>query len=286
MSYADAIQEPAVQTVNIDMYETGGEEGSGFHVFNMGPNQYHRRDVLQRTGAVDMTCTLEKVIHGAMAKNSDRYATLLVVRWRFQPKGTRRISQATIGLAFSGTYVQVEKISFEDTYSYMPTTQDETVTRGGEATAGGDQFASLSATGKWEKVVSKTTSHAITLTGGKRLINNRQPHRIATWTLSENPSQKAGIPASLRVAVLVSSLNKAVFDCHVSCECKTDLLTAAEGMFKRIPKDDPIKFQPDPRDRGTHPNMNVSYGDDELGDIDLDDLGDATFRAILKDGDK
>jgi hypothetical protein len=280
--------EDAGESVSIGMYETGGEEGSGFHVFNVGPNQYHRAEALQRTGAIDITCTLEKVVHGILAADSDRYATLLVMQWLFQPKGSRRISEATIELLFTGgprgDDVEVEDISFLDTYSLLPTTQEESITRGGEATAGVDQIASLSATGKWEKTVTKTTSHAITLTGGKCLVNNRPPNRIATWTLSENPSQHAGIPASLKVAVLVSRQDREPFACNLSFTCKTDWATAAQSLFRKIPRDDPIIFQPDPSEKGIRPNKNVAYGDDELGSVDLDTLCHVTFRTAIKDG--
>lgn len=285
MSEAD---QSAVQTVSVDMYETGGEEGSGFHVFNVSPNQYHRAEALQRTGAIDITCTLEKVVHGIMAADSDRYATLLVMQWMFQPKGSRRISEATIELVFSGgpsgDGVEVENISFLNTYSLLPTTQEETVTKGGEATAGAAQFASLSATGKWEKTVKKTTSHAITLTGGKRVLNNRPPNRIATWALSEDPSQEAGIPASLKVAVLVSRETREPFTCLPSFACKTDWATAAQSLFRKIPKDDPIIFQPNPHDKGIRPNKNVTYGEEELGSVDLDGLCHVIFRTVIKDG--
>jgi hypothetical protein len=279
----------AVERVDIGMFETGGEQGSGFHVFNKGPNQYHRAEALQRTGAIDITCTLEKVVHGIMAEDSDRYATLLVMQWLFQPKGSsRRISEATIELLFSGGQggddVEVEDMSFMDTYSLLPTTQEESVTTGGEATVGVEQVASLSATGKWEKTVKKTTSHAITLTGGKRLLYNQPPNRIATWTLSEDPSQEAGIPASLRVAVLVSRQDRERFTCHLSFACKTDWATAAQSLFRKIPKDDPIIFQPDPQDKGIRPNKNVTYGDDELGNVDLDGLCHVTFRTVIQDG--
>jgi hypothetical protein len=30
-----------MQTLNIGIYENGGEDGSGFHMFNVAPNQYH-----------------------------------------------------------------------------------------------------------------------------------------------------------------------------------------------------------------------------------------------------
>ncbi|KAI1370784.1 hypothetical protein F4677DRAFT_437489 [Hypoxylon crocopeplum] len=220
-----------VETMRLEMYEAGGVEGSGFHVFNVAPDQYHRAEVLQRTGAIAITCNLERVVHGAMSADSNQYASLIVMEWLFQPKGSSRISEATIELLFEAGSddgsVEVEKVSFPGTYSLMPTTQAKTR----DATVGVEQFASSSLSGKWEKTITKTTSHAITLSGGKRLINNRPPSRIATWTLSENQSQLAGIPASLKVAVLVSRDDQEKFFCRVAFTCKTDLKTATKSFF-------------------------------------------------------
>ncbi|KAK4060967.1 hypothetical protein Trihar35433_9892 [Trichoderma harzianum] len=205
--------EDAIETMKLGMYEAGGEEGSGFHIFNIAPNQYHRAEVLQRTGAIDVTCRLEKVIHGAMSADSERYATVVVLQWFFQSSNKRRISEASIELLFEADSgddndVEVERISFDGTYSLMRTTQQESLTMEGDASIGINQLASVSLSGKWEKVISRQTSDAITLSGGKRVVNNRPPNRIAKWTLSENKSQPAGIPASLKVAVLVSRLEE------------------------------------------------------------------------------
>ncbi|KAL7940995.1 hypothetical protein V8C42DRAFT_336137 [Trichoderma barbatum] len=277
-------------TIIVPLYEAGGEERSGFHVFNTAPNHYHRAEVLQRSGAIDITCNLEKVIHGALSPDSDRYASLLVMQWFMQPKGSRRISQATIELLFeSGSAdgdIEVDDISFYDTYSLMQNRQDETITKGGEATAGVQQFANLSLTGKWEKTTSTTTTDAITLSGTKRVINNTPPNRIAVWTLSENPLQPSGVPASLRVAVLVSRQDREKFLCRVNFTCQTDIKTALRASFKRIPKDDPIVFQPNPRDIGLRLNKNVEYGNDRLGSINLNDLCSVSFRRIIPDVEK
>jgi len=274
--------------IDVGLYEAPGS--GGFHVFNVAPDHYHRAEALQRTGAIDITCNLEKVVHGAMSPDSDSYATLIVMKWLFQPKGTRRISKATITLEFSSesdeSEIEVEHISFFDTYGLMPTTEDQSVTRGVEGTAGVEQVASLSVTGKFEKTVAKTTSHAITLSGAKHLVNNRPPNRIATWTLSENPSQRAGIPASLTVAVLVSRRDRATFFCNLSFTCETDWATAVQSVFKKIPKDDPIIFQPNPNLKGKRPNKKVLFGDDNLGSLDLDGFGDVTFRTIINNAEK
>ncbi|KAI0119518.1 hypothetical protein F4814DRAFT_458742 [Daldinia grandis] len=281
---------PDVEKVDVGMYEAGGEDGSGFHVFNIAEDQYHRAEVLQRTGAIDITCSLKEVTHGAMSADSDRYATLIVMEWGFQPRGSHRISEATIELLFGAgspdSDVEVEKVSFEGTYSLMPTTQQETIAKGGEATIGVEQFASLGLTGKWEKIISKTSSDAITLRGGKRLINNRPPNCIATWNLSENQTQRTGIPASLKVAMLVSRDDEEKFFCKLAFTCKTDLKASSKSLFKKIPKDDPIIFQPNPNDIGTRPNGNVAYGNLELGSINLGELCDVTFRTMIAEGQK
>ncbi|KAI8966063.1 hypothetical protein F5Y11DRAFT_211164 [Daldinia sp. FL1419] len=278
------------ETIDFGMYETGGEDGSGFHVFNIARDQYHRAEVLQRTGAVDITCNLKDVIHGAISTDSDRYATVIVMEWGFQPKGSRRISEATIELLFETSSpdsdIEVEKVSFEGTYGLMSSTQEETTTRGGEVNLGLEQFASIGLAGKWEKTVSRSNSDAIVLYGGRRLINNRPPNRIATWKLSENQSQRSGIPSSLKVAILVSRDDQKKFFCRPGLACKTDLKTAAEGLFKKIPKDDPIIFQPNPDDKGARPNRNVAYGNEELGSVNLDELCDVTFRTMITDGEK
>ncbi|KAH8659967.1 hypothetical protein BX600DRAFT_467014 [Xylariales sp. PMI_506] len=279
-----------VETVSLGLYEAGGESGSDFHVFNAAADQYHRAEVLQRTGAIDITCNLVKVEHGAMAADSDRYATLLVMQWYFKPKNARRISEATIELLFVDATgagdLEVEKISFPDTYSLMPTTQQESLTRGGDATIGVSQVVTASVSGKWEKTVSHDKSDAITLSGGMRVVDNRPPNRIASWTVSENHSQPQGIPASLKVAVLLSRSDREKFYCKLAFTAKTDARTTAESIFKKIPKDDPIIFQPNPREKGTRPNKTVSYGNDELGSVDLEELSDVTFRTVINNAQK
>ncbi|EAQ91773.1 hypothetical protein CHGG_00008 [Chaetomium globosum CBS 148.51] len=139
----------------------GGGEGSDFHVFNLAPHHYHRAGGLPRTGAINVTCNIERRLHGVMSADSDYYATLIA----------------------GGGSIEAEKISYPSTYSLMPTTQEEITTKGGETTVGIEQI-------------------------GSRF---RPPYRIATWTLSENESQRSGLPASLKVAVLVSREDRKKF---------------------------------------------------------------------------
>lgn len=280
-------QDNGAEGLDMSMYETGEGE---FHMFNDAPNHFHRSEVLQRTGAVNITCSIEKVVHGALAPDSDYFATLIVMQWLFQPKNGARISSADIELVFeteaSDTEIEVRDISFCDTYSVMPTTQEESITKGGETTIGIEQVGQLSLSGKWEKTVTKTTSDAITLIGNKFVVNQRGLNRRVTWNLYENESRPAGIPASLKLAVLLSRDDEEKFLCKVAFKCETDLKTTFRRFFKKIPKDDPIIFQPNAEDKGRRPNDNVSYGDENLGSVDLEDFSDVTFRRVVPQGQK
>ncbi|KAI1416700.1 hypothetical protein F5Y13DRAFT_154505 [Hypoxylon sp. FL1857] len=290
-NYADGLrQEPVagIETVSLDMFEAGGEEGSDFHVFNIASDHYHRTEALQRTGAIDISCNLKKVIHGAMSPDSDSYATLIVMQWCFKPqRHARRISEATIELVFAADKtdgdVEVECISFDGSYSLMQTTQEETITKGTDVRLGLSYVANLDIGGKWEKTISGQSTDKISVNGGIHLVNNIPPKRKAKWTLLENESQKTGIPASLTVAVLLSRESQDKFDCRLGFTCKTDKRTAAESFFKKVPKDDPIIFQPNPREKGTRPSRNVLYGDDDLGSVDLEKLSDVTFTTVVTD---
>ncbi|OBS26147.1 hypothetical protein FPOA_00090 [Fusarium poae] len=262
--------------VNVELYETG--EGA-LRIFNLAPNDYHRPEVLERTGAVDITCYLEKVIHGVLSPTE--YGSIIVMQWFFQPGPGRRISEAVINLLFevessdSDTELEVRDISFEGTYSLIPTTQlllgdfrgllflpkvscqtfphpttqQIATTRGVEATAGVQEVAQANLTAKWERTTTATISDSITLNGGKRLFNHTPPKRIAKWELFENKSQPHGIPSMLKVALLVARDDEEKFQCRVDFACKTDLKTKLAGIFQKIPKDDPIIFQPDGLDK-------------------------------------
>ncbi|KAF5709136.1 intracellular serine protease [Fusarium globosum] len=275
------------ECVNVEMYQTG--EG-GFHVFNLAPNHYHRQEALERTGAVEITGYLDKVIHGTISPTE--YGSIIVMQWYFQPSRGRRISEATISLLFepqssdSDTELEVRDISFEGTYGLMTTSQETATTRGLEATAGVQQVAQANLTAKWESTITTTTSDSITLMGGKRMVNNTPPKRIAEWELQENQSQPRGIPGMLRIAVLVARDDEEKFQCRVNFTCKTDLKTKLAGMFQRIPKDDPIIFQPDSSDKGRRENKGVDYGVKDLGNLSLDDLSDVTYKRVISNGEK
>lgn len=277
------------EPVDVDIFEAGGEEGSGFHISNVAADHYHRSEALERTGAIDVQCTLERVFHGTMSTGNDRkFASLIVTKWTFKRQRKRsRISEATIVLTFEpgspeGGDIEVEKISFDDTYSLMSTTHQETTTTGLEGTIGAGFGIDASLGGKWEKSSTIERQDAITLSGSKHVLNNRPPNRQAKWTLLEKETQPTGIPTSLTTAVLVSRRDKEVFLCDLDFSCKTDLKTTASSIFKRIPYDDPIVFQPNPGVPGTRPNRNVVYDTrEDLGTKVMGEFCDVTYSVEI-----
>ncbi|KAF4871092.1 hypothetical protein CGCSCA1_v009710 [Colletotrichum siamense] len=262
-----------------------GSQGSGFHTRNNPKDPYQRKDVIQRAGAIDIRCNLIDVVHGDLSdsESSDYWASLLVLRFRFDPqKRARRITEATIQLKFSAQSPQdelpeVEAISFDGNFSILPSTQSETVVKGFEGNVGLSYGVDLSAGPKWEKTVNRETKDATTISGGKFVVNNIPPNRIAKWTVLENQTLGTGVPTSLRVAVLIKRLDSSVFTCMPTLECKADKWTSLETLFGGLPADDPILLKPDSKPT----NKLMTYDTKELGSVDLQRLSDVTTTTIL-----
>ena len=276
-------QENDVEVFDVGMFE-GGSEGSGFHTKNNPRDPYQRSEVIQRTGrGVDIRCTLIDAVHGAMSADSDYWATLLVLQFRFDPqKRARRVSEATIELRFdisdaNNALPEVEAVSFDGNYSFLPSKQSETVVTGGDGSIGASFGAELSASAKWEKTIARETADATTVSGGKLVVNNMPPNRIAKWTLLENKTLKTGVPASIQVAVRIKRRDEATFTCIPRLQCKADKWTTLQSFFGGVPEDDPVLLKPDMKPT----NKLRIYDTEELGSVDLQELSDVTFTTMI-----
>lgn len=263
---------------NIPLFEAGAPD-SGFHITNNPAQPYQRSEVIQRDGAVDVSCELVDVVHGAMAADSDYWATLIVLLFRFDPQHkSRRILRATIELDFGtndphGEPPVVDAISFDGNFSLNPSSQQESTTVGLEGSVGISYGANLSVGPKWEKTVSRETSDAATVSGSRRVIGNIPPYRRARWVLLENKALKSGIPASLQVAVRIKRTDEAVFSLFPSLKCKLDRWSTLEECFSRIPQDDPVLLKPDTKAT----NRLRTFDKEELGNVNLEELGETRF---------
>lgn len=294
--FDEEIEDPPLEGVGVDeeldvfdvtMFESGSE-GSGFHTKNNPNDPYQREEVVQRTGSIDIRCSILDVIHGVMDPESDYWATLIVLQFRFDPqKRMRRISEATLELLFDVTdpaneLPEVEAISFDDHFSLLPSKQSESTTVGGQGTLGATQIVTASGTAKWEKTVTRETSDRTTVSGARYVVDNIQPNRIAKWTLLENKTLKSGIPASLQVAVRIRRQDEAVFTCMPTIRCKADKWTSIESLFGKVPEDDPVLLDPERKPT----NRLMVYDTDNIGAIDLQALGNIVPTTMIQEAER
>ncbi|KAM0351826.1 hypothetical protein ACHAPU_002339 [Fusarium lateritium] len=277
-------QQEDVELFDVGMFEEGH---GGFHIKNNPRDPYQRSEVIQRTGhGVDIRCTMIDAIHGAMSADSIYWAALLVFQFRFDPqKRARRISRATIELTFGITAMEneipeVEAVSFDGDYSFLPSKQSETVTTGAEGSIGASFGAEANTSLKYEKTIARETSHATTISSGKYVDDdNMPPNRVAKWTVLENQSLKTGVPASIQVAVRIKRRDDQVFTCVPKLTCTADKWTEMRTFFGKIPEDDPVLLKPGMKAT----NKLRVYDTEELGSLSLQELSDVTFKKMITD---
>ncbi|UZP32324.1 hypothetical protein NXS19_000140 [Fusarium pseudograminearum] len=274
-----------IEQIVFPMFECGTEEAQ-FHIKNSPDNPFQRFHVIQRIGhGVSIQCNLIDVVHGAISADSDYWATILVFQFRFDPeKNARRIAGANIILSFDsaeahGRIPEVDSISFDGSYSFSPSNASVTTTKSGEGGIGASFGANVNTSLKWERTLGHEKSYAASMSGRKLVDGNVGPTRIAQWSLLENDNQKKGVPASIQLAVRVKRIDEAEFSCRVTLTCQADKWTAMRNFFGGSPKDDPILLKP------TKPSDNrlMDYDVEELGAVDLDQLGAVVPTKMLRD---
>ena len=267
---------------DIDLFPTGDEE-SGFHTQNDPSAPYQRTNVIQRRGAIDIRCSCIDVVHGHF--DGSAYGTLLVLQFRFDPrKRARRIASANISLNFAGMKSggprpEVYAISLDGRFSMIQTTRHEEVTRGGDVKLGVSGIPALQADGefKWEKTTIADVTDATTVIGSIDLIGyGYGPENCASWSLMENGTRKTGVPASIRVGVLLKRKSQEPFQCTVEIKAEADFRSELERLFGSKPKDDPVLFNPELKPT----NSLMKYKTENLSAFDLESVSDVTFMTM------
>ena len=290
--------EDAAVAPESDLYQTfditlspAGDAGSSFRTQNDPSAPFQRSNYIERHGAVDVRCTCLDVVHGSFSATSEYAATLLVLLFRFDPrKRARRCLAADITLEFAGLKAgeagpEVFAISPSGSLTLVPTRQRNETKRSVSFEAGASAPVVgpvASATMEWERSVVRESEDHTSVTGSIDLKGrNWGPSNCASWTLRENKTDKTGVPASMRAAVLLRRKDDMQFKCVVKIDVEVDLTTKIERLFGgkgRVPKDDPVLFDPE-----LEPTNNLrKYDLEELGKVDLDGLCDVTLSTILE----
>lgn len=275
-------------SVSIGLNETG--HPGGYHVLNDPHAPLQRQTIIERRGAIDIRCKSREVIHGSFGPDSDDFATLLVYDFHLDAtKRARRVASADITFKFRSSVAgapapQVHSIAPFKRYTLLPTTQEESVTRGGDVKAeAGQMGVSVGTSYKWETTVSQTTSNATRVSGNT--VCDRYGKEIGVnWVLHENDATKTGVPSFLRTAILLRRVDEQPFECAVTIAVEADWKTDLTRFLGSRVKDDPILF--DPTRPPTNKLRKSGYDLDDLGSIKLEEFFDITFQTTFNNAVK
>ncbi|KAL2265879.1 hypothetical protein VTJ83DRAFT_6979 [Remersonia thermophila] len=216
----------------------------------------------------------EETVHGTSQDGAP--STLLVFRWALQQrKKGRRFKSATIKVCFqterkkpeskgggSDAFYDPNVVAVEPngTYSMLETPVEVTRTRVTEAgLEAGIDLAKATVGVGYELSTTATTTDQIIITSMERneydddmLDSVGDPDRcnVAEWRVFENSATRSGLPTLFWTAVLLerrpgdTARFTATFTIRAQVDDVTDALISFKRFIGRIPKDDPIIFDP------------------------------------------
>ncbi|KAF2164253.1 hypothetical protein M409DRAFT_56940 [Zasmidium cellare ATCC 36951] len=260
------------------------DRGSSFRVQNDPSNPWQRANVIERKGDLDMRCSLLDVVHGKLTAEGNEKATLLVIRFRFDPRRrARRFKSANINLNFKG----IDKDEGPAVMAIAPDAHlklgksmahTESKQSAGLQVSGG-MPAAAGGTISWETSTSMDVTTYASNTGSIDLRGrNWGSANCASWSLSENENGERGIPPFLKTAVLLRRENYEPFRCMFTIDAAVDIRSKLGRYFGRkddLTNDDPVLFDPSIKAN----NISERYNQDNLGSCDLYSLSDITFRT-------
>ncbi|KAF3074424.1 hypothetical protein CFAM422_003608 [Trichoderma lentiforme] len=263
---------------DVALYEIVSGEESTFRTQNTSPTDLERHNVIERTeGNIHTRVELIDVMHGTYNEEGSEEATLLVFCFRFDPqRNSHRAKHARVNIEFfaiekNSTGPTVDAISPEKRWTIIPTTDHETITRGGEinASATGVPFLDIGTSAKFERTITRDINDATTITGSINIGTGRNSGEstVAVWNLQENRQRKTGIPDSVQVAVLLHREDSKPFTASVTLKIETDFVSGIKQWFAKVPLDDPILFNP--RETSIKKKKGRTYGLRNLSEVDL-----------------
>ncbi|KAL9636666.1 MAG: hypothetical protein Q9164_002685 [Protoblastenia rupestris] len=234
-----------------------GEGGS--YRYKNAPGQVQRPHWVDRGDTLVVQGELVECLHGRIS-GSD-LGSLIIAEFRFLPsKNSRRFKNATIAMRMksedpSSADVEVINVSPQGHFSMVPTTKQLELTRSANASIEGSGAPIKPVVGlSWELKESTEKIDRTSLTGTVRLEGREYGGKnTARWTLSENSTQKTGIPTLIRTGILLKRRedrpgSNERFQAEIEIRTTVDFVSSiGEGtdkLFGRIPEDDPIIFDP------------------------------------------
>ena len=266
------------------------DDDGAYHIKN-APGEIQRPTLIDRGDALMVQADLLQVLHGTLTPTTEP-ATLLITTFQFIPTRTsRRFRSALITMRFSSlgslpfSDPEVIDIAPKGHFSLHPTTKKVELTRAADISLhGGGGFATAGGGLKWEFKEAQETQDQTMLSGTIRLEGRDYGAKnTARWVLGENSSQRTGIPTRLQTAVLLKRKEgQKTEKFQAVVEVKAEAAGVMDRMFGRVPKDDPVIFDP-----GAKPMAKDGLGADidakNLGVVDLKSLGQVVKTMFLAD---
>jgi hypothetical protein len=259
-----------------------GDDGSTFRYRNL-PNEYQRSTVVDRRTSIKSNLSVQgslvTVVHGKFAPGGPR-ATLIVARLELMSSHhCRRFSSAKISFHFRNN----KKFLNSSVHKIAPSGEialnqswyrlEEKVSAGG---GGGLGIHPLAADVQAKYELTKAlvrpdcgSLYGSTTTEGRSF----GPKNTARWSMSQNESEKSGIPTHLYLAILLKRDNDEPFFADVKVNAEVDVLYKLESWIQDVGgknKIDPIKFDPRKPPMGVIPN---GLDKDNLSEYPLERLG-------------
>lgn len=217
------------------------------------------------------------MIHGEMGGKSSKKATLLVYEFMFRSYRGARLKEADILFEFKphprGTgRISVAKVRPDGVHKMRKTEQVE-----GHGIWAGVNGAAMQAVGAEvgvEHSVEKIANYHTIVTGDRP--QDWGDYYEARFTLSENKSQKDGIPSTLTVCILLERDDNQDFVCVPTISVSPNFKTVMATLFSTRDPDDPIYFNVE------EPPVDLLEGKvkidrDNLAATNLDEAWDCTM---------
>ncbi|KAL4980140.1 hypothetical protein BDW66DRAFT_156747 [Aspergillus desertorum] len=233
--------------------------------------------------AFTVSCNSKAIIHGKMGGNSAKMATLLIYEFTFRSYRGARLKEADILFEFKprpGTTgrISVAKVRPDGVHKMRRTEQIE-----GHSVWAGVNGAAMQAVGAEvgaERSVEKTANYHTIITGDRP--QDWGDYYEARFTLSENKSQRDGIPSALTVCILLERGDNQDFVCVPTISVRPNFKTVVATLFSTRDPDDPIYFSVE------EPPINllesrIKIDSANLAGTNLDEAWDCTITTMVVD---
>ncbi|KAK3937216.1 hypothetical protein QBC46DRAFT_416666 [Diplogelasinospora grovesii] len=133
---------------------------------------------------------------------------------------------------------------------------------------------------QWERSDVADVTDSITINGHLSTGGKSEPRcHTVEWSMEENTSQRSGVPAMLRTAVLLrrKACDDGHFQATVKAECTTspaqDFVRKLRDLAGMLPRDEPLHFDPT-----VNEPAEPAFPQDQLTKVDL--AGEFRFNAM------